>query len=92
MYFMYVEGNVCVVKIIVEEIEENKKVRFKWVEGDFIKEYKIMIFIFELLLKGEIIGVKWIVGFEKYVDDGFYLINFMDFCIVVIRDIEVYYF
>ncbi|KAK9671458.1 hypothetical protein RND81_12G031300 [Saponaria officinalis] len=84
------EGKKCVAKEVVEAVDvANKTVRFRIIEGDLLKDFKSMtITVHVIPNKGGVTGVKWIIEFEKIVDDGPYPTGLIDFCIAVTKNIE----
>ncbi|CAO2838152.1 unnamed protein product [Amaranthus hypochondriacus] len=93
IYWNYtLDGKKCVAKELVEEIdEENKKVRFKIIEGDLLKEFKHFIITVQAIPKQDFTAVKWIAEFEKIHDEGHYPTKVIDFWIAITRDIEAHH-
>ena len=66
MVCVFLDGKKNAAKEIVEAIdEENKMVKFKVIEGDFLKSYKSIAFTVHIDTKGANDQVNWTIEYEK---------------------------
>jgi len=92
LLYLFAGGKEIVVKDVIEEIDDEKKlIKKKVIEGDLLDYYKSFYVTIQVEIKGENNLVTWIMEYEKKnanVPDPHTL---MELCINVTKDIETHH-